>query len=465
MSYDFDVIVIGGGSGGLRAAAVAGKKGLRVMLVEQDRIGGTCIIRGCIPKKLFVAASRYRDAFVASGGFGWETPRPSFQWETLIQNTAFKLSELERSYRSRLEAKGVTIVRSRGVLSGAHDVELVTLGKSVCAEVILLATGGNPLIPDDVVGKDFALTSDHIFEHSVFPQHIIIAGGGYIAVEFAGIFSGLGSHVTLVHRGSSLLRGFDSELADALENHYRNRGICLVPNRTVARIDKLSHDEKLQVTLSGGETYTVDSALFATGRRPNTDHLGLDAVGVKRNPDKTIAVNQDFQSSVPSIYAIGDCANHKNLTPIAIREAEICIERRFGRNDLPNLDYDGVATAVYSTPELATVGLTEEDARAQDPSVCIYKTSFESLSHALSPQSSQMIMKLVVAGTNHSEPGRILGAHMLGEGAGDMIQLIAVGMTRGITKADFDHTVAVHPTAAEEWVTLKRKSAPYTQKN
>jgi glutathione reductase (NADPH) len=463
MEYDVDLIVIGGGSGGLRAAARAAEKGVRVMLVEQDRLGGTCVIRGCVPKKLFVQASRYRDAFIDSEGFGWHKIKPTFDWESLIQNTAAEITRLEGFYTQRLESLGVEIVHSRGVVVGPHEVALVNQETRVRAETILIAAGGYPMIPDDVMGQELALTSDHIFTHPSFPQKIVISGGGYIAVEFAGIFAGFGSEVTLVHRGASLLRGFDCEIADALETHYRARGISIIPDRTVTHIEKTGKSG-LHVTLSGGEVHKADCMLFATGRRALTDHLGLDEVGVVRHSDKTISVNEYFQSTVPSIYAVGDCANRKNLTPVALREAEMFVERCFGKKHPHSLDYDGVATAVYSTPELATVGLTEEDARAKDSNVRVYKISFRPMSNSLSSRRSQMIMKLIAAGESHETPGRILGAHILGEGAGDMIQLIAIGMTSGMTKSDFDNTVAVHPTASEEWVTLKEADGPYSKK-
>ena len=445
--FDTDLFVIGGGSGGVRAARIAAGYGARVMLAEEYRVGGTCVIRGCVPKKLLVYASRYARDFNDAEGFGWTVPAPHFDWSRLIANKDAEIDRLERVYQSNLEKTKVGIVRSRAVVEGPHHVRLAKTGQLVRARVILVAVGATAstlAIP----GGDLAITSNEVFDLADRPEHILIVGGGYIAVEFAGIFAGLGSRVSLVHRGERLLRGFDDAIQDHLMDAYAKRGIEVLLNSKVDEIQRSGN--ALEVRLSNGTVRRVDQVLAATGRKPHTNGLGLETAGIALDDDGAIPVDDHGQTKVRSIYAVGDVTNHAHLTPIAIREGHAVADTLFGGKPSPIL-HGLIPTAVFSTPEIGTVGLTEAVARAKHGELKIFQTSFRNMKATLSGSDERTFMKLIV----HAVTDKILGVHLAGHDAAELIQLVGVAMTMGATKADFDRTIAVHPTAAEELVTMR----------
>ncbi len=445
--YDVDLFVIGAGSGGVRAARIAAGYGARVMIAEEYRVGGTCVIRGCVPKKILVMASRYSADFAAAESFGW-TVGSRFDWSVLIKNKDQEITRLEGLYRANLEKSGVDIVDSRAVVEDAHTVRLLKTGARVRAERILVATGGYPS-NEDFPGAQYMISSNEVFDLPKQPKKIVIVGGGYIAVEFAGIFAGLGSDVTLVHRRDKLLRGFDDDIRTALTESYSKQEINLALEKTIARIDRVGNTGFV-VTLSNGTTLNADQVLSATGRKPNTQGLGLESVGVALNARGAIVVDAHSQSSVPSIYAVGDVTDRANLTPIAIREGHAFADSVYGQLDRV-VDHSLIPTAVFSTPEIGVVGLTEAEARAAFKTIDIYKASFRPMRAAFSGRDEKMLMKLIV----DKETDKVLGVHIVGPEAGEMIQLVGVAVTMGATKADFDRTIAVHPTAAEELVTMR----------
>lgn len=448
-SFDYDLFVIGGGSGGVRAARIAAGHGAKVAIAEEYRFGGTCVIRGCVPKKLLVYASRFRDDFEDAAGFGWTVPEPSFDWPTLIAAKDAEITRLEGLYRSGLERAGVTVIKARAELADAHTLTLQPGNRKVTARIVLVATGGRPVIPD-VPGAGHAITSNEAFHLEELPKSIMIVGGGYIAVEFACIFSGLGVDVTLLYRGPKILRGFDEELRDGLTEELFKRRIDVVCNAEIAAIDKgWMHTS---VTLKDGSKVETGKVMYATGRAPNTRGLGLEAAGVKLGKRGEIAVDAYSRSSVEHIYAVGDVTDRVNLTPVAIREGHAFADTVFG-NRPTAVNHELVPTAVFSTPELGTVGLTEEAARARYPKLDVYKARFKPLRHTLSGRDERMLMKLLVDG----ESGRVVGCHVLGPDAAEIAQMAAIAMRMGATKADFDATVALHPTAAEELVTMREK--------
>ncbi len=446
-AFDVDLFVIGGGSGGVRAARIAAGYGARVMLAEEYRMGGTCVIRGCVPKKLLVYASRFSGEFEEAAGFGWNVPTPSFDWATLIRNKDAEIARLEGVYRKSLVAAGVEIVDSRAVIEDAHTVRIVETGSRVRARIILVAVGAHPTLEPRIPGGELGITSNEVFHLERLPERILVVGGGYIAVEFAGVFAGLGSRVTLLHRGDKLLRGFDEDIRDALGEAYGRRGIDLRLRRTVERLDR--HGGAIRATLSDGSVLEVDEVLVATGRRPNTAGLGLEAAGIEVDRAGAIPVDGYSQTITPSIYAVGDVTNRANLTPVAIREGHAFADTVFG-NKPAMVDHSLIPTAVFSTPEIGVIGLSEAAARLRGP-VTIYKTSFRPMKATLSGHDDRVLMKLVVDG----ETDKVLGVHILGEGAGEIIQAVGIAVTMGATKADFDRTIAVHPTAAEELVTMR----------
>ncbi len=448
-SFDYDLFVIGGGSGGVRAARIAAGHGAKVAIAEEYRFGGTCVIRGCVPKKLLVYASRFRDDFEDAAGFGWTVPEPSFDWPTLIAAKDAEITRLEGLYRSGLERAGVTVIKARAELADAHTLTLQPGNRKVTARIVLVATGGRPVIPD-VPGAGHAITSNEAFHLEELPKSIMIVGGGYIAVEFACIFSGLGVDVTLLYRGPKILRGFDEELRDGLTEELFKRRIDVVCNAEIAAIDKgWMHTS---VTLKDGSKVETGKVMYATGRAPNTRGLGLEAAGVKLGKRGEIAVDAYSRSSVEHIYAVGDVTDRVNLTPVAIREGHAFADTVFG-NRPTAVNHELVPTAVFSTPELGTVGLTEDAARARYPKLDVYKARFKPLRHTLSGRDERMLMKLLVDG----ESGRVVGCHLLGPDAAEIAQMAAIAMRMGATKADFDATVALHPTAAEELVTMREK--------
>jgi glutathione reductase (NADPH) len=447
-NYDVDLFIIGAGSGGVRAARIAAEHGARVMIAEEDRIGGTCVIRGCVPKKLLVYASRFADDFVDAAGYGWTVPQPSFDWPTLIANKDLEIARLERAYITNLERAGAALVRSRAILESANSVRLAASGKQVSAKYILVATGGAPSNGPQIPGIEHVVSSNEAFHLAEFPKRILIQGGGYIAVEFAGIFRGLGSEVTLVYRGENILRGFDNDVRDHLRAEMEKRGIKIVTGKTVSQVERRAGS--YFSTLSDNEVVETDRVMFAIGRHPNVAGMGLDALGVRMRKNGAIEVDKFSQTSVPHIYAIGDVTDRINLTPVAIREGHAFADTVFGRKPTP-VDYDNIPTAVFSEPEVGVVGLTEEQACARSPKVHIYKTSFRPMKATVAARDSRSFMKLVVDGTTD----RVVGCHIVGPAASEIIQLAGLALKMKATKADFDGTMAVHPTAAEELVTMR----------
>jgi glutathione reductase (NADPH) len=447
--YDFDLFVIGGGSGGVRAARVAALHGARVAIAEEYRFGGTCVIRGCIPKKLFVYASRFRDEFDDAEGYGWKVDGTSFDWPTLVANKDAEIARLEGIYRRNVEKAGGQTFQARASLADAHTVVLAADGRRITAKTVLIATGGHPVMPD-LPGAEHAITSNEAFHLPILPDSVLIVGGGYTAVEFAGIFAGLGVATTLTYRGPKILRGFDEDLRDGLTAEMLKRGIDVCLNAEVAAIRE--RQSRCAVTLRDGREIEVGKVMFATGRAPNTKGLGLEAAGVKLGARGEIAVDRWSRSSVEGIYAVGDVTDRLNLTPVAIREGHAVADTLFGGKPTA-VDHELVPTAVFSTPEIATVGLPEHEARRRYPKLDIYKANFRPLKHTLSGRDERMLMKLLVDG----DSGKVVGCHVVGADAAEIVQMAAIAMRMGATKADFDATVALHPTAAEELVTMREK--------
>jgi glutathione reductase (NADPH) len=449
--FDVDLFVVGAGSGGVRAARIAAGHGARVAIAEEYRTGGTCVIRGCVPKKILVLASRFHDAFDDAAGYGWTlSTRPEFSWPALIAAKDKEIERLSALYRQNLERSAVTQYKSRAVLEDAHTVRLLADDKTLRARNILIATGGHPVKPH-IPGAELAITSNEAFELKELPRRILIVGGGYIALEFACLFHRLGSEVTLVHRGEKVLRGFDEDLRDELMLAMAAEGITLKMNNTVARIEEKANGCR-KVTYISGDDDEFDIAFFATGRAPNTSGLGLDKAGVELLENGAVKVDDSSCTNVGHIYAVGDVTDRINLTPVAIREGHALADTLFGGNAWTP-DHSLVATAVFSTPEIGTIGMTEQEARNELRPVDIYRAKFRSLKHTMTRRQERTFMKLVV----DSKTDKVLGVHIMGEDAGEMIQLAAVAIGMGATKKDFDRTVAVHPTAAEELVTMREK--------
>jgi glutathione reductase (NADPH) len=449
-----DLFVIGAGSGGVRAARIAARHGARVMVAEEYRVGGTCVIRGCVPKKLLVYASRFADEFEDAAGYGWTVPEPSFDWATLIANKDREIARLELAYVGALERAGVAIVRSRAVLEDRHTVHLTATGQRIRARHILIATGAAPHMGPPIMGIEHVISSNQAFHLEALPKRVLVQGGGYIAVEFAAIFNGLGAQVTLVYRGENILRGFDEDLRAHLRTEMERRGIRIVTGETVTGV--AATRGAFTAELSNGEEVEVDKVMFATGRLPNVDGFGLEGAGVRLSANGGIAVDPYSQTSVPHIYAVGDVTNRINLTPVAIREGHAFADTVFG--DKPTrVDHADVPTAVFSEPEIGTIGLTQAQACASLAKVDIYKSMFRPMRATLSGRDTRVLMKLVVDGVS----GRVVGCHIVGADAGEMIQLIGIAVKMKATKADFDAVMAVHPTASEELVTLREKAASY----
>jgi glutathione reductase (NADPH) len=450
---DVDLFVIGAGSGGVRAARIASSHGARVMIAEEHRVGGTCVIRGCVPKKLLVYASRFSDEFEDAAGFGWSVPEPTFHWPTLIRNVHREVARLEAAYTTTLERFNIALVKSRAVLEDAHTVRLAD-GKRVRADTILVSTGAWPHYGPKIPGVEHAMSSNEAFHLNDLPRRIVIQGGGYIAVEFACIFAGLGSEVTLVYRGENILRGFDDDIREHLRNEIRGRGITVTCGHTVSAIER-SGDEFV-TRLSDNSTIASDKVMFAIGRRPNIMGLGIENLNVQIHEHGGIDVDDYSRTSVPNIYAVGDVTNRVNLTPVAIREGHAFADTLYGGKPTP-VDHANVPTAVFSEPELGVIGLTEQQARERLAKVDIYKTSFRPMKATLSGRATRVFMKLVVDGAID----RVVGCHIAGPHAGELIQVLGIAVKLGATKADFDATMAVHPTAAEELVTMHEKAVSY----
>ena len=456
MAFDYDLFVIGAGSGGTRAARIAASHGAKVAVAEEFRIGGTCVIRGCVPKKVLVYASRFADAFADAAAFGWTFPQPPvFDWSVLRAAKETEITRLSGIYAANLDKSAVEIFRQRAVVAGPQAVTLAD-GRTLNARHILIATGGAPSLHPSIEGMEHTITSNEIFDLETFPRRLLVVGGGYIAVEFASLMQRLGSEVTIALRGDNILRGFDEDMRVGLRDQMQAAGVTF---RFAALPTRIALDgETRRVTLSDGTALDVDSVLIATGRHPATKGLGLEAAGVRLTPHGAVAVDGGSTSSVPSIHAVGDVTDRIALTPVAIREGHWLADRLFG-GGMREVAYDAVASAVFTTPEIGTVGLTEAEAREKFDVVDIYKTSFRPLKATITGGSDRMTMKLVVDG----ETDRLLGAHILGAEAGEIIQALGIAVKMGAKKSDLDATMPVHPTAAEELVTMRERTARYTR--
>ena len=447
MTFEYDLFVIGGGSGGVRAARIAASEGgARVGLAEESRMGGTCVIRGCVPKKLMVYASEFPEAFEEARAFGWEVGPAAFDWHRFRTRLEAELSRLEAAYRTTLTNAGVTIHDHRARLVDAHTVELAD-GTRLTTKHVLIATGGRPFVPD-VPGIDLAVSSNEMFHLPDLPKRALIVGGGYIASEFACILNGLGVKVTQYYRGDAILRGFDAEARDHVAAGMVAHGIDLRVRMDVARLDKVAGG--IRVLAEDGTVHEFDLVLYATGRKANVTGLGLEALGVEIGKKGQIVVDDWSQTAVPSIFAVGDVTDRVNLTPVAIRDGHAFADTVFGAHPR-KVDHDLIASAVFTQPELGAVGLTEAEAAAQEP-VEIYAATFRPMRGAFAARLDKVLMKLVVSVATR----RVLGCHIVGPGAGEMIQLAAIAVKMGATKEDFDRTVAVHPTMAEELVTMRK---------
>lgn len=448
--YDFDMITLGAGSGGVASSRRAGSYGARVAIVEESRIGGTCVLRGCVPKKLLVYGAQFADAFADAAGFGWSVAPPSFDWASLIAAKNKELDRLEGIYVNMLKNSGVEIIEGRGMLVDPHTIEVG--GRHYTAETILIATGGHPTVPD-IPGIQHVISSNEALDLASLPRKIVIVGGGYIAVEFAGIFRGFGSEVVEIIRREDLLYGFDDDLRVALAQEMRGRGIEIAARTQVARIEKDPREGYTVVTGAGREI-SADVVLYATGRGPNTKGLGLDAVGIKTNDRGAVQVDEWQRTSVPNVYAVGDVTDRLNLTPVAIGEGRAIAETLYNNNPI-KMDHADVPTAVFSNPPIGTVGLSEEEARRQyGDDVDIYSARFRPMKNTLSGRDERTLMKLVVDGKSD----RVLGCHMLGPDSPEIIQGLAIAIKCGASKRMFDQTVGIHPSAAEEFVTMREKT-------
>ena len=455
-SFETDLFVIGGGSGGVRAARIAAGHGARVMIAEEYRMGGTCVIRGCVPKKLFAYASHFSHDIADAAGFGWTVPPATFDWATLIANKDKEIARLEAAYTANVEKSGVQVIKSRAVFEDPHTLVLDG-GRRVRSKYILIATGGAPNHGKAIPGIEHVISSNEAFHLPELPKRILIQGGGYIALEFACIFSGLGSLVTVVYRGDNILRGFDDDVRAHVRDEMEKNGITILTGCTVDGIEK--HDDWYTSHLSNGSSIASDKVMFAIGRHPAVANLGLEKAGVAINPDNGgIAVNEASQSSVPHIYAVGDVTHRFNLTPVAIREGHAFADTVFGKRAV-KVDHIDIPTAVFTQPQVGTVGLTEAQARAQFAIVDVYKAAFRPLKATLSGSESRVLMKLVVdAGSD-----RVVGCHIVGSDAAELVQVIAIAVKMKATKADFDATMALHPTSAEELVTMRTRTARYVR--
>lgn len=447
--YDFDYFVIGAGSGGVRSARIAAQHGAKVGIAEEQYLGGTCVNVGCVPKKLLVYAAHYGHDFHDAAGFGWTVPPARHDWATLIANKNTEIERLNGIYRRLLEGAGATLFESRAMLLDPHTIKVGD--QTVTAERILLATGGRPVLPDEPGAKEYGITSEDAFYLPEMPKRVIVAGGGYIAVEFAGIFHGLGAQVTQLYRGSMFLRGFDGDVRETLAEEMAKSGVDLRFHTIITRIGK-SHD-CLMVELSDGAILEADAVLYAIGRTPNTQGLGLEAAGVATDAKGAITVDESYRTSVEHIYALGDVTDRVQLTPVAIAEGHWLADTLFGPGRDQGVNYANIPTAVFSTPPIGTVGLTEEQARAHGP-VDIFTSGFRPMKHTLTGRQERSLMKLVVDRPTQ----KVLGAHMVGPDAGEILQGLAIAINAGATKADFDRTIGIHPTAAEEFVTMRTRA-------
>ncbi len=455
--YDYDLFVIGGGSGGVRAARVAAALGKRVGIAEEYRFGGTCVIRGCVPKKLFVYASQFPEHFEDAAGYGWTVPQASFDWKTLVANKDREIARLEALYQKNVEAAGGETFQSRAMLVDRHTVRLETVGRTVTADQILVATGGRPAPHPSLPGNELCVTSNEMFHLDSLPKAIVIEGAGYIAIEFANILHGLGVETTVVYRGIEILSRFDTDIRRGLHEAMENKGIRILCQTLIEKVSR-GADGQLEVLTNNGQKLAAGQVLLSLGRVPNTENLGLEAADVKLDKLGAVEVDAWSRTSVDNIWAVGDVTNRVQLTPVAIHEAMCFVETAFKGNPTAP-DHDTIATAVFSQPEVGTVGLSEDEAGQRFAELEIYRASFRPMRHTLSGRREKMLMKLVVDGATR----KVLGAHILGPDAGEMAQLLGIPIKAGLTKDDFDRTMAVHPTAAEELVTMYKPS--YRVKN
>lgn len=447
MAFDYDLFVIGGGSGGVRAARVAGQTGAKVALAEEDRYGGTCVIRGCVPKKLMVFASEFSNAPAEAQAYGWDMSLGAFSWSRFSRTLNEELDRLEGIYRKLLKGSKVDTFDARARLKDAHTVELST-GESFTAKHILIATGGRPTRPD-LPNAEFGMVSDDLFHMQELPKSILIIGGGYIACEFACILNGLGVKVTQFYRGTQILRGFDEEARNLIAESIKDNGVDLRLETNIEDMNSPKNGEPFKVKATDGIQYTFDAVLFATGRDPNSNDLGLEAAGIATGNKGEIVVDAYSQTSIPSVYAIGDVTERVTLTPVAIKEGMAFVETVFKGNPTA-MDYDLIPSAVFTQPEFGTVGLSEEDAKAKE-SIEVYATTFKPMRTSFAGVQNRVLMKLIVS----QETRKVLGCHIVAPGAGEMIQMAGIAIKMGATKEDFDRTVAVHPSMAEEMVTMR----------
>lgn len=445
--FDYDLFVIGAGSGGVRAARIAASHGARVAIAEEHRVGGTCVIRGCVPKKLLVYGSHFAEDLADAQRFGWNTQGATFDWNVLRDNVAAEVNRLEGLYGQTLGNNNVEIFRERAIVSGPNSVQLVS-GREITAAHILVATGAWPSVPD-IPGAGHGITSNEVFSLPALPKRAVIAGGGYIANEFAGIFNELGVEVTLVTHGDRILRNYDDEIVDRLVEISRHRGIDIRLNTSFESITKRD-DGGLLIKTKNGETIETDLLLWAIGRTPHSKALGLEEVGVELAKDGSIKVGDDNRTNVPGIYAVGDVTNRVQLTPVAIREGHAFADTVFGNNPR-TVNYDSIPTAVFSNPPIASVGMTEAEARAKHDDVKIYKSDFRAMKNVLADRNERAIYKMVVAGADET----VVGLHLIGPDSGEILQAAAIAVKAGLTKQAFDDTVALHPSMAEELVLLK----------
>jgi len=448
-SYDFDFFVIGAGSGGVRAARIAAGHGARVGIAEERHLGGTCVNVGCVPKKLLAYAAHFSHDFEDAAGFGWRVDERAHHWPTLIANKDKEIGRLNGVYRHMLEGAGCTLFEARARLLDAHTIEVE--GNHVTAETVLIATGGRPVVPDTPGVAEYAITSNDAFFLEGLPRRVVIVGGGYIAVEFAGIFNGLGAEVMQLYRGARFLRSFDDDVREVLAEEMAKSGIDLRFRTEVASVQKTA--DGLLANLTDESVIEADAVMYATGRRPNTEGLGLEAAGVRLNDHGAVTVDEDYRTSVPNIYAVGDLTDRINLTPVALAEGHALADTLFG-NRPRGVGYENVPTAVFSIPPIGTVGLTEAQARRRHGAIDVYRSNFRPMKHTLSGRDERTMMKLVV----ERDSQRVLGCHMVGQDAPEIVQGLAIALNCGATKQDFDRTIGIHPTAAEEFVTMRIKA-------
>lgn len=447
MSFDFDLLVLGAGSGGVRLSRMAAASGMKVAVIEERYLGGTCVNVGCVPKKLFVYGSEYASSVAAAKGYGVELELKNIDWPTLRDKKTNEINRLNGIYNKLLEGPGVKVIRGRGTLTSANTIEAE--GQSYSAERIVIATGGWPFKPN-IEGAEYGFTSNEAFYLEQLPQRVVVVGGGYIAVEFAGIFNGLGCETHLLYRGEQILRGFDNGVRNFTNEQIGRQGVHVHTSSDVVRIEKLT-DDSLVCHLKDGSTLTCDGVMFATGRRPQTSGIGLEQVGVQLDDKGMVKVDNFFQTNVPSIYALGDIIGTPELTPVALAQA-MKLLAHWNKGDNTPLDYNNIPTAVFCQPNIGTVGLTEEQAVAQyGDDLTFFESEFRAMKHTMTGLSYRTFMKLIV----QTSTDKVLGAHMVGDDAGEIIQGLAVAIKAGATKAIFDSTIGIHPTAAEEFVTMR----------